>query len=410
MGPPHVQEVLAVTTTPPAVRRASPRTRPPAKKPTKAPATREQAATDPSVALLPQIDPVRLLEPDGTPRPARADYPEPPVETLREMYRRMVVGRRFDAQATALTKQGRLAVYPSSRGQEACQVGAVLAVRDTDWVFPTYRESMALVARGIDAVEVLTLLRGDWHCGYDPAARHTAPQCTPLGTQCVHAAGLAYGEAHQGRDTVALAFVGDGATSEGDFHEGVNFAAVFKAPVVYFVQNNRYAISVPLSRQTAAPSLAYKGIGYGVPSEQVDGNDPVAVLAVLARAAEHARAGHGPFLVEAHTYRMEPHTNADDATRYRDGAEVDAWRDRDPVARLETYLRSRGALDDAAVAAIAEEAEAYAADLRGRMHDKPEVDPLSLFEHVYAEPTSQLVEQRDLVRAELAAADGEGDA
>ncbi|GAB3936047.1 hypothetical protein GCM10027614_11920 [Micromonospora vulcania] len=158
----------------------------------------------------------------------------------------------------------------------------------------------------------------------------------------MHAAGLAHGEAYQGRDTVALAFIGDGATSEGDFHEGINFAAVFKAPVVYFVQNNRYAISVPLSRQTAAPSLAYKGVGYGVPSEQVDGNDPVAVLAVLTRAVAHARAGNGPFLVEAHTYRMEPHTNADDATRYRDGAEVDAWRDRDPIARLETYLRAAG--------------------------------------------------------------------
>ena len=287
------------------------------------------------------------------------------------MYRRMVVGRRFDAQATALTKQGRLAVYPSSRGQEACQVGGVLAVRDTDWVFPTYRESMALTARGIDPVEVLTLLRGDWHCGYDPTRVHTAPQCTPLATQCVHAAGLAYGESYQGRDTVALAFIGDGATSEGDFHEGVNFAAVFKAPVVYFVQNNKYAISVPLSRQTAAPSLAYKGVGYGVPSEQVDGNDPVAVLAVLTRAVEHARSGKGPFLVEAHTYRMEAHTNADDASRYRDPDEVEAWRDRDPVARLETYLRARGVLDDAAVAAIAEEAEAYAADLRERMNAQP---------------------------------------
>ncbi|MGN9806694.1 pyruvate dehydrogenase (acetyl-transferring) E1 component subunit alpha [Micromonospora sp. L32] len=401
MRPPHVQEVPAVTTTPQAVRRASPRTRRPA----------TPAAPEKSAGLLPQAEPVRLLDPDGTPLPARADYPEPPAEALREMYRRMVVGRRFDTQATALTKQGRLAVYPSSRGQEACQVGATLAVRDTDWVFPTYRESMALVSRGIDPVEVLTLLRGDWHCGYDPTRVHTAPQCTPLATQCVHAAGLAYGESYQGRDTVALAFIGDGATSEGDFHEGVNFAAVFKAPVVYFVQNNKYAISVPLSRQTAAPSLAYKGVGYGVPSEQVDGNDPVAVLAVLTRAVAHARAGHGPFLVEAHTYRMEPHTNADDATRYRDADEVEAWRDRDPVARLETYLRNRGALDDAAVAAIAEEAEAYAAGLRDRMNAQPTVDPLSLFDHVYAEPTPQLVEQREQVRAELAAArDEEGDA
>jgi pyruvate dehydrogenase E1 component alpha subunit len=395
-----------VTTTPQAVRRGSPRTRPSAKQPGK-----PASAAHPAAPLLPDVEPVRLLDPNGTPLPARSDYPEPPVEVLRELYRRMVVGRRFDIQATALTKQGRLAVYPSSRGQEACQVGAMLAVRDTDWVFPTYRESMALVSRGIDPVEVLTLLRGDWHCGYDPAARRTAPQCTPLATQCVHAAGVAYGEAYQGRDTVALAFIGDGATSEGDFHEGLNFAAVFKAPVVFFVQNNRYAISVPLSRQTAAPSLAYKGVGYGVPSEQVDGNDPAAVLAVLTRAVAHARAGNGPYLVEAHTYRMEAHTNADDATRYRDGAEVDAWRDRDPLSRLETYLRERGALDDAGVAAIAEEAEAYAADLRARMNTQPAVDPLSLFEHVYAEPTPQLVEQREQVRAELAAArDEEGDA
>ncbi|MFJ8687501.1 pyruvate dehydrogenase (acetyl-transferring) E1 component subunit alpha [Micromonospora wenchangensis] len=399
MGPPHVQEVPAVTTTPQAVRRASPRTRRPA----------TPVAPEPTAGLLPQTEPVRLLDPDGTPLPPRADLPEPPVETLREMYRRMVVGRRFDAQSTALTKQGRLAVYPSSRGQEACQVGAVLALRDDDWVFPTYRESMALTARGIDPVEVLTLLRGDWHCGYDPTVVRTAPQCTPLATQCVHAAGLAYGESYQGRDTVALAFIGDGATSEGDFHEGLNFAAVFKAPVVYFVQNNKYAISVPLSRQTAAPSLAYKGVGYGVPSEQVDGNDPVAVLAVLTRAVAHARAGHGPYLVEAHTYRMEAHTNADDATRYRDPDEVEAWRDRDPVARLEAYLRSRGELDDAVVAQVAAEAEAYAADLRERMHTQPAVDPLSLFEHVYAEPTPQLVEQREMVRAELAA-DAEGDA
>ncbi|WP_176739133.1 pyruvate dehydrogenase (acetyl-transferring) E1 component subunit alpha [Micromonospora matsumotoense] len=399
MGPPHVQEVPAVTTTPQAVRRASPRTRRPA----------TPVAPEPTAGLLPQAEPVRLLDPDGTPLPPRADLPAPPVEALREMYRRMVVGRRFDAQATALTKQGRLAVYPSSRGQEACQVGAVLALRDDDWVFPTYRESMALTARGIDPVEVLTLLRGDGHCGYDPTVVRTAPQCTPLATQCVHAAGLAYGESYQGRDTVALAFIGDGATSEGDFHEGLNFAAVFKAPVVYFVQNNKYAISVPLSRQTAAPSLAYKGVGYGVPSEQVDGNDPVAVLAVLTRAVAHARAGHGPYLVEAHTYRMEAHTNADDASRYRDPDEVEAWRDRDPVARLEAYLRGRGELDDAAVAQVAAEAEEYAADLRTRMNAQPVVDPLSLFDHVFAEPTPQLVEQREMVRAELAA-DAEGDA
>jgi pyruvate dehydrogenase E1 component alpha subunit len=356
--------------------------------------------------MLPSRDPVRVLDEAGRRVAGALDYPEPKLETLRHMYRLMAIGRRLDAQCTALTKQGRLAVYPSSRGQEACQVGAVLALRPTDWMFPTYRESMALFARGIDPVSALTLLQGSWHCGYDPVATHTAPQCTPLATQTVHAAGVAYGETLQGRDTVALTFLGDGATSEGDFHEAANFAAVFRAPVVFFVQNNRYAISVPLSRQTAAPSLAYKGIGYGIASEQVDGNDAVAVLAVLNAAVEHARSGRGPFLVEAHTYRLEAHTNADDPSRYRDMAEVDTWLGRDPVVRLEAYLREAGTLDDGAVDEIRAEAEQAAADLRTRMASDPELDPLSLFDHVFAEPTPQLREQRAQVEAELAAEDG----
>jgi pyruvate dehydrogenase E1 component alpha subunit len=362
------------------------------------------ASLSSGLSTLPSAEPVRLLDEAGR-RLADADprYPEPAPEQLLAMYRTMVLGRRFDTQATALTKQGRLAVYPSSRGQEACQVGAVMAVRGSDWVFPTYRESVALVARDIDPVEVLTLLRGDWHCGYDPARLRTAPQCTPLATQTVHAVGVAHGEAMQGRDTVALAFIGDGATSEGDFHEAMNFAGVFRAPVVFLVQNNRYAISVPLSKQTAAPSLAYKGIGYGVASEQVDGNDPAAVLAVISAAVEHARSGRGPFLVEAHTYRIEAHTNADDAGRYRDEAEVAAWLGRDPIARLEAYLRGLGVLDDAGVAAAQEDAEGFAADLRTRMNADPHLDPMELFAHVYAEPTPQLVEQRAQVQAELAA-------
>jgi pyruvate dehydrogenase E1 component alpha subunit len=352
--------------------------------------------------LLPSLTPVRFVAEDGTPvaRPPAA-YAEPPVEVLREAHRRMVLGRRFDTQATALTKQGRLAVYPSSRGQEACQVGAALALRPDDWLFPTYRDSVALVTRGIEPVEVLTLLRGDWHCGYDPAATRTAPQCTPLATQVLHATGMAESLRRKGEDGVAMALIGDGATSEGDFHEALNFAAVFRAPVVFLVQNNKYAISVPLARQTAAPALAYKGVGHGMRSEQVDGNDPVAVLAVLTEAVVHARTGHGPFLVEAHTYRMDAHTNADDATRYRDTDEVERWRAADPIGRLETYLRARGALTDREVAAVEEEAEALAAELRAGMNAETAIDPLELFDHVYAEPTPQLREQRALLAAEL---------
>jgi pyruvate dehydrogenase E1 component alpha subunit len=352
--------------------------------------------------LLPSLTPVRFVAEDGTPvaRPPAA-YAEPPVEVLREAHRRMVLGRRFDTQATALTKQGRLAVYPSSRGQEACQVGAALALRPDDWLFPTYRDSVALVTRGIEPVEVLTLLRGDWHCGYDPAATRTAPQCTPLATQVLHATGMAESLRRKGEDGVAMALIGDGATSEGDFHEALNFAAVFRAPVVFLVQNNKYAISVPLARQTAAPALAYKGVGHGMRSEQVDGNDPVAVLAVLTEAVAHARTGHGPFLVEAHTYRIDAHTNADDATRYRDTDEVERWRAADPIGRLETYLRARGALTDRDVAAVEEEAEALAAELRAGMNAETVADPLELFDHVYAEPTPQLREQRALLAAEL---------
>lgn len=354
--------------------------------------------------LIPAPEPVRFLDEDGCRVEAVTDdYTVPGDDLAVECYRRMVLGRRFDTQATALTKQGRLAVYPSSRGQEACQVGSVLSIREDDWFFPTYRDSVALVSRGLDPVEVLTLLRGDAHCGYDPAATHTAPQCTPLSTQLLHAAGVAYGEARQGRDRVALAFIGDGATSEGDFHEALNFAAVFKAPVVFVVQNNGWAISVPLSKQTAAPSLAYKGIGYGVVCEQVDGNDALAVLAVVGKAVDWARAGRGPVLVELHTYRMEAHTNADDATRYRTAEEVATWTGRDPVARLETYLRAAGRLDDEAVAAVHAEAEAQAATLRDRMNADVEVSPESLFTHVYDSPTPQLAEQRAQVLAEIAA-------
>ena len=353
--------------------------------------------------LLPSVTPIRFVAEDGTAGPPPQRYAEPAAERLVDAYRRMVLGRRFDTQSTALTKQGRLAVYPSSRGQEACQVAASVVLREQDWLFPTYRDSVALVTRGIGPAEVLTLLRGDWHCGYDPAATRVAPQCTPLATQTIHAVGMADALRRTGQDGVVMALIGDGGTSEGDFHEALNYAAVMKAPVVFLIQNNGYAISVPLARQTAAPALAYKGIGYGMPAEQVDGNDLVAVLSVLDAAVAHARTGHGPYLVEAHTYRMEAHTNADDATRYRDAAEVERWASADPIARLETYLRHRGLLDDATVAAARADAEAFAERTRTELNADVPVDPRELFDHVFAEPTPQLREQRAQLVAEMQA-------
>lgn len=359
--------------------------------------------------LLPSPDPLQLIDPAGrgreTAREAAGDatLEMPSDDVLVELYRRMVIGRRFDAQATALTKQGRLAVYPSSRGQEACQVGGTLALRSSDWLFPTYRDSMALVTHGVDPVGVLTLLRGDWHSGYDSHAHRAAPQCTPLATNTLHAVGFAHAARLKGEDTVALVMLGDGATSEGDTHEALNFAAVWRAPVVFLVQNNGFAISVPLSKQSAAPTLAHKGIGYGIGSVRIDGNDAAAVHATVAKAVAHAAAGGGPTLIEAVTYRIEAHTNADDASRYRDDAEVQEWLKRDPIERLERHLTDRGLLDSAAISAAKADAEAAAASLRDRMNAEPELDPMSLFEHVYAEPSTALRSQRELLSAELAA-------
>jgi 2-oxoisovalerate dehydrogenase E1 component alpha subunit len=355
----------------------------------------------PSSALLPTAEPLQLIDPDGRPgqNPGELTLPDP--ATLVELYRRMVLGRRFDQQATTLTRQGRLAVYPSSRGQDACQVGAVLALRDQDWLFPTYRDTVAVVTRGVEPAEALTLLRGDWHCGYDPYRYRVAPQCTPLATNTLHAVGLAHAARLRQLDEVALVLLGDGATSEGDTHEALNFGAVWRAPVVFLVQNNGYAISVPLAKQTAAPTLAAKGIGYGIPSLLVDGNDAAAVYAAVRTCAERAAAGGGPALIEAITYRVEAHTNADDAARYRADSEVQAWLARDPIARLEEFLQRAGLLGDQAREQIAAEAEQLAERTRDRVSRDVRVDPAELFAHVYTEPTAALRRQQAALLTEI---------
>ncbi|MGW7272378.1 pyruvate dehydrogenase (acetyl-transferring) E1 component subunit alpha [Streptomyces sp. NPDC054864] len=358
-----------------------------------------QPRTD-AAPLLPDAEPYRVL---GTEAVGKAD-----AELLERLYAQLVRGRRYNTQATALTKQGRLAVYPSSTGQEACEVAAALVLQEQDWLFPSYRDTLAAVARGLDPVQALTLLRGDWHTGYDPREYRIAPLCTPLATQLPHAVGLAHAARLKGDDVVALAMVGDGGTSEGDFHEALNFAAVWQAPVVFLVQNNGFAISVPLDKQTAAPSLAHKAVGYGMPGRLVDGNDAAAVHEVLSEAVSRARSGGGPTLVEAVTYRMDAHTNADDATRYRGDAEVEAWRAHDPIVLLERELTERGLLDEERMRVVRDDAEAMAADLRQGMNQDPELDPMDLFSHVYAEQTTQLREQAAQLRAELEASEEDG--
>lgn len=358
--------------------------------------------------LLPARHPIQMVNPDGGLVPAEEqgtqpghEYPLPDDQALLAAYEELVIGRRVNDQNSALVRQGRMAVYPSSHGQEACQVAAALCLADGDWMFPTYRDSVAVMARGVDPVQVMTIFRGDWHGGYDPYERNVGIQSTPLTTQLLHAVGVAHAAKLRGEDTVVLAMCGDGATSEGDFHEALNFAAVFRLPVIFFVQNNKYAISVPLAHQSVAPSLAHKAVGYGMAGERVDGNDLVALLAVLGRAVKLAREGSGPLLVEAHTYRMQAHTNADDATRYRQDSEVAEWQAKDPLSRMKTYLTEKGVLDERVEARITDRAEGVATQLREGLGEDVPVDPQNLFKYVFSTPTPQLKEQSALLADEL---------
>nr|WP_235563187.1 pyruvate dehydrogenase (acetyl-transferring) E1 component subunit alpha [Arthrobacter sp. Soil782] len=350
--------------------------------------------------MLPSAQPVQLVGPSGE-HIHNDRYPLPDGEALLSAYEKLVVGRRINDQANALVRQGRMAVYPSSHGQEACQVAAAVVLEKDDWLFPTYRDTVAVITRGVDPLGVLTLLRGDWHSGYDPYEYKTATQATPLATQLLHAVGVAHAAKLRGENTVVLALCGDGATSEGDFHEALNFAAVFHVPVVFLVQNNEYAISVPLKHQTVAPSLAHKAIGYGMPGERVDGNDLAAMLSVLGKAVDRARDGGGPALVEAHTYRMQAHTNADDPSRYRAQSDVDEWVPKDPITRMRTYLGNLNLLTAEEEQRIAGAAEETASTLRDGLNSEPEINPADLFEYVYTEKTSQLREQAALLADEL---------
>src|SRR4051794_20371926 len=326
----------------------------------------------------------------------------PDTDRLLSLYRAMVVARRFEAQVTALTRQGRLATYPSALGQEACEIATVAALGDRDWLFPTHRDTSALLTRGVSPVELLTFFRGEWHAGYDPYEHRIAPQSTPLATQALHAVGLATAARLKGGRTVAVTFLGDGATSEGDAHEAFNFASVWQAPVVFVIQNNQWAISVPVAKQMHARTLADRAIGYGMPGYFVDGNDVAAMFAVVSTAVERARAGLGPTMVEGLTYRMEAHTNSDDPTRYRDKAQEALWRALDPVERIERYLVRTGALTDELREQVTAAGEELAAATRDAMNTEATVDPLGLFDHVYTAARPTLYEQRDFLEHELA--------
>jgi 2-oxoisovalerate dehydrogenase E1 component alpha subunit len=351
--------------------------------------------------LLPPEEPVRFLSPDGTTSGLPDDIFGLTDEDLVGLYRDMVRTRRLDTLAIALQRQGQLGVWASCRGQEAAQVGIAWAMGLRDWVFPSYREHGVTLVRGVPFVSLLQQYRGTWMGLYDPHEYQVAPHSIPIATHLLHAVGFAKAAKLRGDDLVTVAFIGDGGTSEGDFHEALNFAAVWDAPTVFVVQNNQFAISVPASAQTRAPSIAHKAIGYGMQGYRVDGNDVIASFAVAREAIGRARSGQGPALIEAHTYRMQPHTTADDDTRYRPHDDLAEWETKDPITRMERWLTDLGILDDDDLSAITEDAELEALGARKEAVESAAAPLTDLFDHVFVNPPAGLVAQR---RAAVAAA------
>ena len=314
-------------------------------------------------------------------------------EELRGLYRDMVLTRRFDAEATALQRQGELGLWASLLGQEAAQIGSGRATQEDDYVFPTYREHGVAWCRGVDPTNLLGMFRGVNHGGWDPNSNNFHLYTIVIGAQTLHATGYAMGIAKDGADSAVLAYFGDGASSQGDVAESFTFAAVYNAPVVFFCQNNQWAISEPTERQTRVP-LYQRAQGFGFPGVRVDGNDVLASLAVTRWALERARRGEGPTLVEAYTYRMGAHTTSDDPTRYRTAEEQAAWEAKDPIARLRSHLESEQYADEQFFTELDTESEALGRRVREAVRAMPDPAPLALFEHVYADGHALVDEER----------------
>jgi 2-oxoisovalerate dehydrogenase E1 component alpha subunit len=359
-----------------------------------------------------QQDVLRLVTPDGV-RVANADL-DPWVsdvsgEQLAALYQDMVVVRRIDTEATALQRQGELGLWPPLLGQEAAQIGSARVLRRDDFVFTSYRENAVAYCRGVDLTDMLRVWRGTAQAGWNPYDVGMAAPAIIIGAQTLHAVGYAMGCVADGVDAVAVAYFGDGATSEGDVNEAMVFAASFQAPVVFFCQNNHWAISEPVRLQSST-HLSDRAPGFGIPSVRVDGNDVLAVMAATRIALDRARTGHGPTFIEAVTYRMGPHTTADDPSRYRDPAELDEWRVKDPILRVQRLLESQGLFTPELDEKTRATADAVAAELRTACINLPDPKPLTVFDNVYTGPNATLERQRTQYAAYLASFAPEPDA
>ena len=347
------------------------------------------------------VDHLSILDEDGGVDSALE--PSLPDEVLLRMHRTMVLARRFDERMLTLQRQGRIGTFAPIKGQEA-QIGAAVVLEPDDWLVPSFREMPAELWRGKSMESILLLYGGYNEGGYVPEGLNNLPVAIPVGSQTLHAAGLAYAIKYRKQKQVAMTFFGDGATSEGDFHEALNFSAVFQVPVVFVVQNNHWAISVPRSRQTHSKTLAQKALAYDMPGLQVDGNDVLAVYAAAKEAVDRARAGGGPSLIESVTYRISMHTTADDPKKYRTEAEVEEWIKRDPLTRFQKYLTGKGLLTAEAIARVEAEvqSEIKAAEERWAQQVEKAIEPLDMFAHAYAEMPPHLLAQREELRQELA--------
>jgi pyruvate dehydrogenase E1 component alpha subunit len=353
----------------------------------------------------PADDFIQLLTPEGE----RLENPEFPLdisdEEVRGLYRDLAMVRRFDVEATALQRQGELGIWAQLLGQEAAQIGSGRALLPGDMAFPTYREHGVAWCRGIAPEKLLELFRGVNFGGWDPREHNFALYTIVIGAQTLHATGYAMGMQRDGGEDAVIAYFGDGATSEGDVNEAFIFAASYNAPVVFFLQNNQWAISVPEERQSRIP-LFRRAHGFGFPGVRVDGNDVLACLAVTRKALQHAREGQGPFLIEAFTYRMGAHTTSDDPTRYRLASELENWKLRDPIERVKAYLSRNGIAGSDYFEAIDAEADELAARVRTACLSMPEPKPLDIFNNVYAGGSPLVDEERATFENYLAAYEG----